>query len=105
MPKQYRDFLSDLKNRQSEDSALLSKVVAHLEGVEELEDVQVQLVPKDIADYFCLTETPGSGRLMGVDEIPSIDLSLLLRMKRVHGRCLDLFISSFSQCVVACVTT
>ena len=78
MPKQYREFLSDLKNRQSEDSALLSKVVAHLEGIGELEDVQVQLVPKDIADYFCLTETPGSGRLMGVDEIPSHRLEFIV---------------------------
>ena len=57
-----------IKESAERGFALLSKVVAHLEG-EELEDVQA-LVPKDIADYFCLTETPGSGRLMGVDEIP-----------------------------------
>ena len=77
MPKQYRGFLADLKNRQSEDAALLSKVVSHLDGVEDLDGVQVE-VPKDIADYFCLTETPGTGRLMGVDEIPSHRLEFIV---------------------------
>ena len=78
MPKQYREFLTDLKNRQSEDSALLAHAVTHLEGIDALSDIQIQLVPKEIADYFSLTETPGTGRLMGVDEIPSHRLELVV---------------------------